>query len=68
MSHHEAHMREAFAFARNARAHGNRPLVAGNGAVLAAAENSLAKAGRKVEVVGPVLESEAEALFADGVF
>ena len=154
MSLHEAHMREAFALARRARAHGNRPfgalLVAGNGAVLAAAENSqltdehvlahaemnllhrvsreltpdvlasstlytsaepcamcagaifwsgvgglvyglsgdrlhelsgfnplmlvasarevLAKAGRKVEVVGPVLESEAEALFADGVF
>ena len=37
-------MREAFAVARRARAHGNRPfgavLVAGNGAVLAAAENS----------------------------
>jgi tRNA(adenine34) deaminase len=41
---HEAHMREAFAVARRARAHGNRAfgalLVAGNGAVLAAAENS----------------------------
>ena len=41
---HSAHMREAFAIARRARAHGNRPfgalLVAGNGAVLAAAENS----------------------------
>jgi tRNA(Arg) A34 adenosine deaminase TadA len=41
---HEAHMREVFAIARRARAHGNRPfgalLVAGNGAVLAAAENS----------------------------
>lgn len=40
---HEAHMREVFAIARRARAHGNRPfgalLVAGNGAVLAAAEN-----------------------------
>jgi tRNA(adenine34) deaminase len=37
-------MREAFAIARRARARGNRPfgalLVAGNGAVLAAAENS----------------------------
>jgi len=44
LSLHEAHMREAFALARRARAHGNRPfgalLVAGNGAVLAAAENS----------------------------
>jgi tRNA(Arg) A34 adenosine deaminase TadA len=147
-------MREAFAIARRARAHGNRPfgalLVAGNGAVLAAAENSqltdeqvlahaemnllyrvtrelapdvlagatlytsaepcamcagaifwsgigavvyglsgdrlhelsgfdpqvlvasarevLSKAGRSVVVVGPILESEAEALFAEGVF
>ena len=37
-------MREVFAVARRARTHGNRPfgalLVAGNGAVLAAAENS----------------------------
>jgi tRNA(Arg) A34 adenosine deaminase TadA len=37
-------MREVFAIARRARAHGNRPfgalLVAANGAVLAAAENS----------------------------
>src|SRR5687767_4686705 len=37
-------MREVFAVARRARAHGNRPfgalLVAGNGAVLAVAENS----------------------------
>ena len=37
-------MREVFAIARRARAHGNRPfgalLIAGNGAVLAAAENS----------------------------
>ena len=37
-------MREVFAIARRARAHGNRPfgamLVAGNGAVLAVAENS----------------------------
>jgi tRNA(Arg) A34 adenosine deaminase TadA len=37
-------MREVFAIARRARGHGNRPfgalLVAGNGAVLAAAENS----------------------------
>jgi tRNA(Arg) A34 adenosine deaminase TadA len=44
LSTHEAHMREVFAVARRARAHGNRPfgalLVAGNGAVLAAAENS----------------------------
>ena len=44
MSVHEAHMREAFAIARRARAHGNRPfgalLVAANGAVLAAAENT----------------------------
>jgi tRNA(Arg) A34 adenosine deaminase TadA len=41
---HEAHMREVFAIARRARAHGNRPfgamLVAGNGAVLAVAENT----------------------------
>jgi tRNA(adenine34) deaminase len=41
---HEAHMREVFAVARRARARGNRPfgamLVAGNGAVLAVAENS----------------------------
>ncbi len=40
----QAHMREVFAIARRARAHGNRPfgamLVAGNGAVLAVAENS----------------------------
>ena len=154
LSVHDVHMREAFAIARRARAHGNRPfgalLVAGNGAVLAAAENSqltdeqvlahaemnllhrvtrelapdvlasstlytsaepcamcagaifwsgvgglvyglsgdrlheisgfnpqmlvasarevLSKAGRRIEVVGPILESEAEALFADGVF
>jgi tRNA(Arg) A34 adenosine deaminase TadA len=44
LSAHEAHMREVFAIARRARAHGNRPfgamLVAGNGAVLAVAENS----------------------------
>ena len=37
-------MREVFSIARRARAHGNRPfgalLVAGNGAILAAAENS----------------------------
>jgi tRNA(adenine34) deaminase len=43
-SRHEMHMREAFAIARRARARGNRPfgalLVAGNGAVLASAENS----------------------------
>jgi len=147
-------MREVFAIARRARAHGNRPfgalLVAGNGAVLAAAENSqvtdgqvlahaemnllhravaefsadvlagstlytsaepcamcagaifwsgvsrlvfglsgdrlhqlsgftphmlvasardvLARAGRQVEVVGPVFEAEAEALFAEGAY
>jgi tRNA(Arg) A34 adenosine deaminase TadA len=151
---HEAHMREVFAIARRARAHGNRPfgalLVAGNGAVLAADENTqltdgqilahaemnllhravrefnpdvlaastlytsaepcamcagaifwsgvsrlvyglngdrlhelngftphmlvasardvLARAGRQVEIVGPVFEAEAEALFAEGVF
>jgi len=44
LSIHEAHMREVFAIARRARAHGNRPfgalLVGGNGAVLSAAENS----------------------------
>ena len=44
MSVHEAHMREAFAIARRARAHGNRRfgalLVAANGAVLTAAENT----------------------------
>jgi tRNA(Arg) A34 adenosine deaminase TadA len=44
LSIHEPHMREVFAIARRARAHGNRPfgamLVAGNGAVLAVAENS----------------------------
>lgn len=44
MNVHDAHMREVFAIARRARAHGNRPfgalLVAGNGAVLAAAENT----------------------------
>ena len=44
MSVHEAHMREVFAIARRARSHGNRPfgalLVASNGAVLAAAENT----------------------------
>jgi tRNA(Arg) A34 adenosine deaminase TadA len=41
---HEPHMREVFAIARRARAHGNRPfgalLVAANGAVLAGAENT----------------------------
>jgi tRNA(Arg) A34 adenosine deaminase TadA len=44
VSIHEAHMREVFALARRARAHGNRPfaalLVAANGGVLAAAGNS----------------------------
>ena len=44
LSIHEAHMREVFAIARRARAHGNRPfgalLVGGNGAILSAAENS----------------------------
>jgi tRNA(Arg) A34 adenosine deaminase TadA len=152
LSIHEAHMREVFAIARRARAHGNRPfgalLVGGNGAVLAAAENSqmtdeqvfahaemnllqravkdftpdvleratlytsaepcamcagaifwsgvsrlvfglsgdrlhklsgyspemlvasardvLARAGRQVEIVGPIFESEAESIVADG--
>ena len=147
-------MREVFAVARRARAHGNRPfgalLVAGNGAVLAAAENSqvtdeqvfahaemnllqravqqftpdvlatstlytnaepcamcagaifwsgisrlvyglsgdrlhemsgfspqmlvasardvLARAGRQVEIIGPISEAEAEALFREGEF
>ena len=147
-------MREVFAIARRARAHGNRPfgalLIAGNGAVLAAAENSqmsdeqvlahaemnllhravreftpdvlaastlytsaepcamcagaifwsgvsrlvfglsgdrlhelsglsphmvvasardiLTRAGRPVEIIGPVFESEAEAVFRDGEF
>lgn len=147
-------MREAFAVARRARAHGNRPfgalLVAGNGAVLAAAENSqisdeqvfahaemnllqravqqftpdvlatstlytsaepcamcagaifwsgisrlvyglsgdrlhqmsgftpqmlvasardvLARAGRQVEIIGPIFEAEAEAIFGEGEF
>lgn len=41
---HIVHMREAFSLARRARARGNRPfgalLVAGNGAILARAENS----------------------------
>ena len=149
----EEHLRETFAIARRAHAHGNRPfgalLVAGNGAILAAAENTqvtdgqvlahaemlllqrvatemsvdvleaatlyanaepcamcagaifwsgvgrlvygisgdrlhelsgfsprtliasarevLSKAGRKIEVVGPALEIEAETLFAEGV-
>jgi tRNA(Arg) A34 adenosine deaminase TadA len=147
-------MREVFAVARRARAHGNRPfgalLVAGNGAVLAAAENSqitdeqvfahaemnllqravqqftpdvlatstlytnaepcamcagaifwsgvsrlvfglsgdrlhemsgfssqmlvasardvLARAGRQVDIIGPIFEAEAEALFREGEF
>lgn len=147
-------MREVFAVARRARAHGNRAfgalLVAGNGAVLAAAENSqvtdeqvfahaemnllhravqqftpdvlatstlytnaepcamcagaifwsginrlvyglsgdrlhqmsgfspqmlvasardvLARTGREVEIIGPILEAEAEALFGEGEF
>ena len=43
-------MREVFAIARRARAHGNRPfgalLVAGNGAVLAAAENTQLSEGQ----------------------
>ena len=43
-------MREVFAIARRARAHGNRPfgamLVAGNGAVLAVAENSQVTEGQ----------------------
>ena len=152
MGIHETYMREVFAIARRARAHGNRPfgalLVAGNGAVLTAAENTqltdaqvlahaemnllhravkefspdvlaaatlytsaepcamcagaifwsgvgrlvyglsgdrlhelngftphmlvasardvLARAGRQVEVIGPVFEAEAQALFAEG--
>jgi tRNA(Arg) A34 adenosine deaminase TadA len=147
-------MREVFAIARRARAHGNRAfgalLVAGNGAVLTAAENSqltdeqvfahaemnllqravkeftpdvlaastlytnaepcamcagaifwsgisrlvyglsgdrlhelsgfspqmlvasardvLARAGRQVEIIGPIFEAEAEALFIEGEF
>jgi len=147
-------MREVFAIARRARAHGNRAfgalLVAGNGAVLTAAENSqltdeqvlahaemnllqravkeftpdvlaastlytnaepcamcagaifwsgisrlvyglsgdrlhelsgfspqmlvasardvLARAGRQVEIIGPIFEAEAEALFGEGEF
>jgi len=147
-------MREVFAIARRARAHGNRAfgalLVAGNGAVLTAAENSqltdeqvlahaemnllqravkeftpdvlaastlytnaepcamcagaifwsgisrlvyglsgdrlhelsgfspqmlvasardvLARAGRQVEIIGPIFEAEAESLFAEGEF
>ncbi|HUP39855.1 MAG TPA: nucleoside deaminase [Vicinamibacterales bacterium] len=151
---HEAHMREVFAIARRARAHGNRPfgamLVAGNGAVLSVAENTqitdeqvlahaemnllrravqdftpdvleastlytsaepcamcagaifwsgvsrlvfglsgdrlhemsgfspqmlvasardvLARAGRQVEIIGPVFEREAEAIFKEGEF
>lgn len=145
-------MREVFAIARRARAHGNRPfgamLVGGNGAILAAAENTqmtdeqvfahaemnllqravkdftpdvlggstlyasaepcamcagaifwsgvsrlvfglsgdrlhklsgyspqmlvasardvLARAGRQVEIIGPIFESEAESIFAEG--
>ncbi len=43
-------MREVFAIARRARSHGNRPfgalLVAGNGAVLAAAENTQVTEGQ----------------------
>ena len=36
--------------------------------LVASAREVLVRAGRKVEVVGPVLESEALTLFADGVF
>ena len=36
--------------------------------LVAGAREVLARAGRKVEVVGPVLEREAESLFAGGVF
>ena len=36
--------------------------------LVASAREVLARAGREVEVVGPVLESEALTLFADGVF
>lgn len=36
--------------------------------LVASARDVLAQAGRKVEVVGPVLEDEAIAMFVDGVF
>lgn len=36
--------------------------------LVASAHAVLSKAGRTVDVIGPMLESEAEALFADGVF
>jgi tRNA(Arg) A34 adenosine deaminase TadA len=36
--------------------------------LVASARDVLAYAGRNVEVIGPVLEREAEDLFADGVF
>lgn len=36
--------------------------------LVASAREVLSRAGRRVEVVGPVLQEEAEALFADGVF
>ena len=35
--------------------------------LVASAREILARAGRKIEVVGPVLEIEAEALFAEGI-
>jgi tRNA(Arg) A34 adenosine deaminase TadA len=36
--------------------------------LVASARDVLARAGRQVEVVGPVFEVEAEALFAEGAF
>jgi tRNA(Arg) A34 adenosine deaminase TadA len=36
--------------------------------LVASARDVLARAGRQVEIVGPVFEAEAEALFAEGVF
>ena len=36
--------------------------------LVASSSDVLAQAGRRVEVVGPILEEEAEVLFADGVF
>jgi hypothetical protein len=65
--HH--HVREVIAVAKRAQSRGNRPfsalLISAEGETLASRE-VLARAGRKVEVVGPVLEHEAESLFAPG--
>jgi tRNA(Arg) A34 adenosine deaminase TadA len=36
--------------------------------LVASARDVLARAGRQVEVIGPLFETEAEALFAEGVF